>query len=72
MARALPHLLHRMRRAWQMHWLRGRRAQLLQGITTLEACIAHDQALVAHMRNELRVIDARCRAADPVLFRSPL
>jgi hypothetical protein len=52
-------LLHRARHAWRVRWLRSRRAQLLQGIETLDKCIWHDQALVQHMQRELLVIDSR-------------
>ena len=52
-------LIARIRAALHAHYLRGRRAQLQQGIDTIEACIRDDQAMVAHMRSELRVIDAR-------------
>lgn len=63
-------LIARIRAALRLHFLRGRRAQLQQGIDTLEACIRDDQALVAHMRRELRVIDARMAAAQPDTART--
>jgi len=72
--RALPHLLARLRRAMHLHFLRSRRAQLQQGIDSLQQCITHDQLLIAHMRSELAVVDSRfASATEPApLFRSPL
>ncbi len=56
--------LARLRRAMHMHFLRSRQAQLHQGIRTLVDCIQHDQLLIADMRRELLLIDARIDTAS--------
>lgn len=77
MIRALPHLLQRARRAWALHCLRCRRAQLLQGLDTLDRCMAQDRTMFAKMVAELADVDARFatqagQAEPAALFRSPL
>lgn len=64
MIRALPHLYQRLRRAMHMHFLRGRRAQLAEGVSTLQRCIDDDKTMLAHMQRELLVVDARLRDAQ--------
>lgn len=72
--RALPHLLQRLRRALWLQHLRGRQTQLLRAVSTLEQCIQHDQALIADLRRELQVIEARLASATQplTLWRAPL
>ena len=83
---AITHLLQRLRRRMQLHFLRGRQQQLQQGIRTLEACIAGDQALLGQLRIEHRLITVRLddtllgpqrratlpRGADAPIFKGPL
>lgn len=79
MSRALPHLLARVHRALAVHYLRSRQRQLHGAIRTLVDCITHDQALIADLRRELQVIDARLDGVGPPpqpldqpLFRGPV
>jgi len=79
---AITHITQRVRRALVLHWLHSRHAQLVEGITHIEAAMRADEAVVQAMRMELRQVTQRLDAAlapPPAaapqpsdIFRSPL
>lgn len=70
-ARALPHLLHRLRRAWQLASLRSRASQLANCIDGLEMQIHREQADLRDMQAEHRRISALLARAEQPLPAFP-